>query len=109
MLGQFRNEFSGRSDPLNSYVGGSVPFWLAILVAVPALTMRLMAEERRTGTMETLMTAPVTETEVVISKWLAGVIMYLVLLVPFAVYLPILRHYGHYPFDLGPFYAWGWA
>ena len=107
MLGQFRNEFSGRSNPLNTYISGSVPFWLAVLVAVPALTMRLLSEERRSGTIETLLTVPVTETEVVLAKWLAGVVMYLALLVPFALYLPVLRRYGDYPFDLGAFYALG--
>ena len=40
------------------------------------LTMRLLAEERRSGTIETLLTLPVTETEVVLAKWLAGVVMY---------------------------------
>ena len=48
-----------------------------MLVAIPALTMRLVAEERRSGTIETLLTVPVTETEVVVAKWLAGVVMYL--------------------------------
>ena len=38
--------------------------------------MRLFAEERRQGTIEALLTVPVTETEVVVAKWLAGVIMY---------------------------------
>ena len=64
--------------------------------------MRLIAEERRTGTIETLLTLPVTETEIVLSKWLAGVIMYLALLVPFALYLPFLYVQAKYYFDLGP-------
>jgi ABC-2 type transport system permease protein len=105
LLSQFRNEYSGLRDPMNSYIAGSVPFWIAMIVAIPALTMRLLAEERRSGTIETLLTAPVTETEVVLSKWFAGLVMYLVLLVPFALYLPILRHYGRFPFDLGPMLA----
>jgi ABC-2 type transport system permease protein len=77
------------------------------LIAVPALTMRLIAEERRSGTIEGLLTAPVTETEVIVAKWSAGVAMYLALLLPFALYLPFLRHYGHYPFDLGPLWTLG--
>ena len=97
-----QNEYSGRSDPMNTYISGSAPFWIALLVAVPALTMRLIAEERRSGTIEGLLTVPITEAEVVAAEWLAGVVMFGVLLLPFAVYLPILRHYGRYPFDLGP-------
>jgi ABC-2 type transport system permease protein len=93
---------SGLRDPMNSYVAASTPFWIALLIAVPALTMRLIAEERRSGTIEGLLTAPVTEAEVILAKWSAGVVMYLALLLPFALYLPFLRHYGKYAFDLGP-------
>jgi ABC-2 type transport system permease protein len=96
---------SGRFEPLNTYISGSVPFWIALLVAVPALTMRLIAEERRSGTIEPLLTVPVLETEIVLAKWLAGVVMYLVLLLPFYVYLPFLYIQGRFQFDLGPIVA----
>ena len=61
---------------MNTYIPGSPAFWIAILVSIPLLTMRLFAEERRQGTIEALLTVPVTETEVVVAKWLAGVVMY---------------------------------
>jgi ABC-2 type transport system permease protein len=96
---------SGRFDPLNMYISGSTPFWIALLVAVPALTMRLIAEERRLGTIEPLLTVPVTETEVVVGKWLAGLVMYLVLLLPFFIYLPFLYVQGRFRFDTGPLAA----
>ncbi len=99
--------FSGLRDPLNSYISESMPFWIGLLVAVPALTMRLLAEERRSGTIEPLLTAPVTEAEVVLAKWGAGVAMYLALLVPFALYLPFLYYQANYRFDLGPVLALG--
>src|SRR5215475_5173136 len=102
-----RLEFSSLRDPMTTYISGSPAFWIAILVAVPALTMRLLAEERRSGTIETLLTLPVTETQVVLAKWLAGVVMYLVLLVPFALYLPFLYYQGHFYFDVGPVLALG--
>ena len=98
---------SGLRDPLNFYISRSITFWIALMVALPALTMRLLSEETRSGTIETLLTVPVTEAEVVLSKWLAGVVMYVMLLVPFAVYLPFLYFQGNYRFDLGPFYAIG--
>ncbi len=97
-----QTDYTGLANPMNSYISGSGPFWFAIMFAVPALTMRLLAEERRSGTIESLLTVPVTESEVVLSKWLAGVVMFWALLLPFAVYLPFLRHYGQFPFDLGP-------
>ena len=97
-----QNSLSLRSDPMNLYISGSSLFWIGLLVAIPALTMRLLAEERRSGTIETLLTVPVTETEVVVSKWLAGVAMYLVLLLPFLIYLPFLYYQGKFWFDMGP-------
>jgi ABC-2 type transport system permease protein len=107
LLRQPQVEFSGLRDPMNAYISESMPFWIGLLVAVPALTMRLLAEERRSGTIEGLLTVPVTELEVVLAKWLAGLVMYLMLLIPFAIYLPFLRHYGHFDFDLGPVAALG--
>ncbi|AMV38933.1 ABC transporter permease [Planctomyces sp. SH-PL62] len=100
-------EFSSLRDPMSAYISGSTPFWFAILVAVPLLTMRLLAEENRSGTIETLVTLPITEGEIVVSKWLAGVVMYLVLLVPFALYLPFLYYQGKYEFDVGPLLSLG--
>lgn len=100
-------EFSSLRDPMSAYISGSTPFWFAILLAIPVLTMRLLAEENRSGTIETLATLPITEGEIVVGKWLAGVVMYLALLVPFAMYLPFLYHQGRYPFDVGPFVSLG--
>lgn len=45
--------------------------WLYLML-VPAIAMRLWAEERKSGTIELLMTLPVSATEAVIGKWLAG-------------------------------------
>ena len=106
-LSRPQQAYSSLRDPLNNYIAGSTPFWIALLVAIPALTMRLIAEERRTGTIETLLTVPVTETEVVLAKWLAGVLMYLLLLLPFAIYLPFLYYQARFRFDPGPLAALG--
>ena len=46
-ISQPQQAYSSLRDPLNSYISGSTPFWIALLVAIPALTMRLIAEERR--------------------------------------------------------------
>lgn len=52
-------------------------FWsgLFLLLLVPAVTMRLFAEERRTGSIELLATLPLTETELVAGKYLAAVVL----------------------------------
>ena len=51
---------------------------LAIIFIVPAITMRLLSEEQRSGTIEVLLTAPVDESTIVLSKFFAGFVMYLV-------------------------------
>jgi ABC-2 type transport system permease protein len=97
-----QGEYSSLNDPMTAYISWSPAFWIPMLVAIPTLTMRLLAEERRSGTIETLLTLPVTETQIVLAKWLAGVVMYLVLLIPFALYLPFLYFQARFYFDVGP-------
>ncbi|MCQ2231334.1 MAG: gliding motility-associated ABC transporter permease subunit GldF [Paludibacteraceae bacterium] len=55
--------------------------WLYLFL-VPAVTMRLFAEERRTGTIELLKTRPISSTSIVLSKYLAGVALVLFSLLP---------------------------
>ncbi len=57
-------------------------FWLSYFFIFPLLTMRLFAEEKKMGTLETLFTAPVRAWQVVGSKYLAAVIVYCVLWLP---------------------------
>jgi ABC-2 type transport system permease protein len=106
-LSEPQRELSSLRDPMSTYISGSLVFWFAIIVFVPMLTMRLFAEERRSGTIEALLTVPVTETEVVVAKWLAGVLMYGALLVPFAMYLPFLYYQANFDFDVGPILTLG--
>lgn len=51
-------------------------FWFPVLFIVPLLTMKCLAEERRLGTIETLLTTPVTTTEVVLAKYSAAYLLY---------------------------------
>jgi ABC-2 type transport system permease protein len=81
---------------------GQSPFvWLVIVLVPPLLTMRLFAEERRTGTLEMLLTAPVGEVEVVLAKFFAGLAFYVTLWIPSLLYLAIVKSYGAIP-DVGP-------
>jgi len=57
-------------------------FWLSYFFVFPLLTMRLFAEEKKMGTLETLFTAPVHTSQVIWAKYLAAVLIYCVLWVP---------------------------
>jgi ABC-type transport system involved in multi-copper enzyme maturation permease subunit len=74
----------------------------ALVVLVPALTMRLFAEEKRTGSLEVLLTAPVNEVPVVASKFLASWLFFLFCWVPSGLFLIALRAVGDTPFDYRP-------
>ena len=69
---------------------GDEKFWLVFLFIPPLLTMRLFAEERGSGTLEMLMTAPLKDWQVVLSKYVACFAFYLLLWVPTLAYLPVL-------------------
>lgn len=59
--------------------------WLYLFL-VPAVTMRLFAEERRTGTIELLMTRPLSRFSIVLSKYFAGVLLVIFSLLPTLIY-----------------------
>lgn len=72
-----------------------------LLIMAPALTMRLLAEEQRMGTIELLLTAPVHDWQVVLGKFLGSLILFVVmLLAPTLYYVLILQVFG--PPDYGP-------
>ncbi len=68
---------------------------------VPALTMRLFSEEKRTGTLEVLLTAPVADAYVVLSKFAAAWLFFMFCWIPAGIYLIALRSAGE-PFDYRP-------
>src|SRR5579884_3959704 len=73
---------------------GDERFWLVFLFIPPLLTMRLFAEERGSGTLEMLMTAPLRDWQVVLSKYLACLTFYVILWLPTLLYLPALLGAG---------------
>jgi ABC-type transport system involved in multi-copper enzyme maturation permease subunit len=79
----------GSEFPMQDLLG-NVGFWLIFWVIPPLLTMRLFAEERSTGTLEMLMTAPLRDGQVVLCKFLACYLFYVLMLLPTLVYLPLL-------------------
>jgi ABC-2 type transport system permease protein len=70
-------------------------FWLILLLATPVITMRLFAQEKFTGTFETLMTTPVSELQVVLAKFTAGLIFFVLTWLPLLACLFIVRHFSN--------------
>src|SRR5256712_10638930 len=65
------------------------------LFFIPMITMRLFAEEKRTGTIELLTTSPIRDVEVIIGKWLAAVTLYSCMLLFTALNFAFLFKYGN--------------
>lgn len=82
----------GISFPMQLMV--SNVFWLVFLFIPPLLTMRLFAEERASGTLETLLTAPLRDWQIVISKFFACFLFYMCLWLPTLLYLPVLLDFS---------------
>ncbi len=82
--------FNGPSAaPDVSSITGTFTFLLVL--SVPALTMRLVADENRMGTMELLLTAPVRDWELIVGKWLGGFLFMLTIIAVTLVYPLILN------------------
>jgi ABC-2 type transport system permease protein len=65
------------------------------LFFIPMITMRLFAEEKRSGTIELLATSPIRDLEIIVGKWLAALILYACLLLFTALNFAFLFKYGH--------------
>ncbi len=81
--------FGGTESPVIALVAG-VLFWGLFPAITGMLTMRLLAEERGTGSIELLMTAPIRDWQVVAAKFVACFWFYLVLWLPTLIYIPVL-------------------
>jgi ABC-2 type transport system permease protein len=104
----FSTAFFVRSSIESQFRGGGMPMdvneWvirptlmnLSVvgLFIIPMISMRLFAEEKRSGTFELLATSPVRDIEIVLGKWMAAVAMYTVILAFSAINYALLFAYG---------------
>jgi ABC-2 type transport system permease protein len=84
-------ENAGTRTALSVLLFGPMFFWIITLTLVTALTMRLFSEEKRSGTLELLMTAPLRDMDVVAGKFAAALTLFALAVLPVAAYPWILQ------------------
>ena len=77
------------------------------LFLIPAITMRSFADEKKSGTLELLMTQPLTDLQVILAKYFAGVALVIISLLPTLVYYFSVYHLGLPPGNLDSGSIWG--
>ncbi len=94
----FQSQMMGRGFPMDMNEWVIRPLMMNVsvigLFVIPMITMRLFAEEKRSGTIELLMTSPVRDVEIVLGKWLAAFTFYACVLAISALNLAFLFIYG---------------
>lgn len=88
--GLFHWIISENTNLLEGQEADLIPFFnlapVIFLILIPAITMRTLAEEKRTGTIELLFTRPLSDFQIVLAKYLAGITLVVMALLPTLVY-----------------------
>ena len=101
--GAFYKDFEpGQAAAMRSTLEWMVWF---LVVLIPVLSMGLLAQEWASGTIETLMTAPVSDAQVVVGKFLANFGLLVVMLIPTLLYVLLLLVFSNGNPDLGPIFS----
>jgi len=77
------------------------------LFLVPAITMRTFAEENRGGTMELLLTKPISDTQIITAKFLASLTLLVIALLPTLLYVISVYNLGNPPGNIDMGSTWG--
>ncbi|HEX9980139.1 MAG TPA: gliding motility-associated ABC transporter permease subunit GldF [Flavobacterium sp.] len=96
--GLFLWVFSGEFNILNSGFADLSPFftiapWILIFL-IPAVTMRSFSDERKQGTLELLLTKPISVWQVVNGKFLGAMILIVIAIIPTFIYVSVISHFG---------------
>lgn len=89
-----QEQITADGGPVQAFFGGTIFLYLPLLFVCPLLTMRLFAEERRSGTIEALLTAPVGSAGVVLAKYGAALVAYVAMWSPTALYMVFISQTG---------------
>ncbi|MFZ6051563.1 gliding motility-associated ABC transporter permease subunit GldF [Halocola ammonii] len=111
LIGLFMWVFPGDFNVLDSGFASLGPlFTLApwvFMFLIPAVTMRLFSEEKRTGTIELLFTRPLTDFQIILSKYFAGLLLVLFALIPTLVFVFTVYMLGNPVGNLDTGGTWG--
>lgn len=96
--GLFHWVISYNTNLLEGSESDLIPFFnlspLIFLILIPAITMRSIAEERRTGTIELLFTRPISDLNIILAKYFAGVTLVVIALIPTIIYYISMHFLG---------------
>ncbi len=97
--GLFHWVISYNTNLLEGSESDLIPFFnlspLIFLILIPAITMRSIAEERRTGTIELLFTRPISDLKILLAKYFAGVTLLVITLVPTFIFYLSMHYLGN--------------
>ena len=109
--GLFMWVFPGELNVLdNGYASLDTLFIIApwvMLFLVPAVTMRLFSEEKRSGTIELLLTRPISDSQLVIGKYLASIVLVIIILLPALIFFVSVYLLGNPVGNIDTGGAWG--
>lgn len=97
--GLFHWVISYNTNLLEGSESDLIPFFnlspLIFLILIPAITMRSIAEERRTGTIELLFTRPISDLQILLAKYFAGVTLVVITLIPTLIFYISMHYLGN--------------
>ncbi len=111
ITGLFMWIFPGDSNILDmGYANIDTLFFISpwvFMFLIPAVTMRSFAEEKRSGTIELLFTKPLTDTQIILAKYFAGLLLVIIALTPTLIYYFTVYTYGNPPGNIDSGGTWG--
>jgi len=101
----------GESNILDSGYAGIDPLFImapwVFLFLIPAVTMRSFAEEKKSGTIELLLTRPISDMQIILAKYLACILLVVLALLPTLVYYFSVYSLGNPPGNIDNGRTWG--
>ncbi len=111
LVGLFLWVFPTEFNILNKGYASLEPLFLlapwVFMFLIPAITMRSFSEEKRTGTIELLLTKPLSDMQIIMAKYLAGLVLVVISLVPTVLYYGVLYYLGNPVGNIDSAGTWG--